>query len=89
MAEAPLLRVLDVCKTFHTSGRARVGTGRKVRAVDHVTMSLARGETLAVVGESGSGKTTLARLIVGLSSPDSGRLDFLGRPLDWRRPDSR
>lgn len=46
-----------------------------------VSLTLGRGETLAVVGESGSGKSTLARLIVGLLTPTSGDVRLKGRAL--------
>ena len=61
----PALRAAGVSKTF------RAGTFA-VRAVTDVSLALAPGETLGLVGESGSGKTTLARLLLGLTAPDSG-----------------
>ena len=64
-AVAPVLEARTLVKTFRSPG------GR-FRAVDDVSLTLARGETLGLVGESGSGKTTVARLVLALSTPDSG-----------------
>src|SRR5947209_17009977 len=58
-ADAPVLATEDLQKTFGDVFFLRAG--RKVRALDHVSIDVYRGETLGVVGESGSGKSTLAR----------------------------
>ena len=50
-----------------------------VKALDGVSLSVKRGETLGVVGESGSGKTTLARVVVGLQKPTAGTVRLDGR----------
>ena len=50
-----------------------------VKALDGVSVSFKRGETLGVVGESGSGKTTLARVVAGLQKPTSGTVRIYGR----------
>ena len=52
-----------------------------LKAVDGVSFSVAKGETLALVGESGCGKSTVARLVVGLYRPTSGRVLFDGLDL--------
>ncbi|WP_035832095.1 ATP-binding cassette domain-containing protein, partial [Kaistia adipata] len=51
---------------------------RGVNAVDDVTLSVARGETLGIVGESGSGKSTLLRMILRLMRPSAGTITLDG-----------
>ncbi|MFF5311643.1 dipeptide ABC transporter ATP-binding protein [Streptomyces massasporeus] len=64
-----------------TGLRRAFGRGKRaVTAVDEVSLTLRRGETLGIVGESGSGKTTLGRMLVGLLEPTAGSLGFEGRP---------
>jgi peptide/nickel transport system ATP-binding protein len=58
-----------------------VGFYSDFKAVNDVTLSVAKGETVAVVGESGSGKSSLARLIVGLLPRASGSVKFRGKEL--------
>ena len=64
-------------------GGGLLGRGRKVvRAVDDLTLSVAKGETLGVVGESGCGKSTVARLLIRLIEPDTGTMVLDGDPVD-------
>jgi oligopeptide/dipeptide ABC transporter ATP-binding protein len=85
----PLLVVSDVRRLFRSNRGIFGGTERVVRAVDGVSLEVHRGEKLGIVGESGCGKTTLARIIVGLTRPTSGTIEFEGRPLDWTSSRSR
>ncbi|MQY34924.1 Glutathione import ATP-binding protein GsiA [Streptomyces sp. RB17] len=64
-----------------TGVRREFGRGRRAfAAVDDVSLTVRRGETLGVVGESGSGKTTLGRMLVGLLEPTAGTIRYAGRP---------
>ncbi len=71
---APILEVRDLVKHFPIKG------GR-IHAVNGVSFSQARGETIGIVGESGCGKSTLARTVLRLTEPTSGRLRFDGEDL--------
>ena len=71
------VRVASARKTFPVRGGAFGGRAR-VRAVNDVSIDIARGEIFALVGESGSGKSTLGRLVVGLEEPDSGGIAIDG-----------
>jgi len=81
-----LLDVRNLRKSYPVDSRA-LDRGRerakshRALAVDGVTFSLDRGETLGIVGESGCGKTTLARMLVRIIEPDSGEILLGGQ--DW------
>ena len=49
-----------------------------LRAVDHITLSVAPGERLAILGPNGAGKTTFFNIVTGLLAPSSGRITLLG-----------
>jgi len=70
----PLLIARDLRKHFPVKG----ARGKSVQAVDGVSFTVRKGETLGIVGESGCGKTTLARLLLHLVVPDAGELVFDG-----------
>ncbi|MFH1914073.1 MAG: dipeptide ABC transporter ATP-binding protein [Pseudomonadota bacterium] len=78
------LQLIDVCKHYKvTSGLLGLKTDA-VRAVDGVSLTVSRGETLGLVGESGCGKSTLAKCVMGLESISSGRIVFQDRDVtDW------
>ena len=75
--EPPAIRVVDVARDF----RLGIGWGRhrRLHALRGVTLTVARGESVAIVGESGSGKSTLLRVIAGLERADRGEVT-LGSP---------
>ncbi|MDE1762655.1 MAG: ABC transporter ATP-binding protein [Thaumarchaeota archaeon] len=69
-----ILSVKNLKKYFTKGGFMR--QKETVRAVDGVSLSIKKGQTLVLAGESGSGKTTMARLILGAVEPDSGEIIF-------------
>ena len=81
--EEPLLRLHDVVKHFPVRSGARLGRQSRevVRAVDHVSLDLYRGETLGLVGETGCGKSTLGRVALRLLELTSGSVNFDGTDL--------
>jgi len=70
----PIIKLVDV-KTYFNVRKGFLKT-LSVRAVDGVSMTICRGETIAVVGESGSGKTTLGRTAIKLIEPTAGKIFF-------------
>lgn len=75
MVNPALVEISDLIKHFPASGK------QMVRAVDGVSFTINRGETLGLVGESGCGKTTIGRTILRLIEPTGGRICFDGRNL--------
>lgn len=75
-----LLSVESLVQTFPVAGSKSL-----VRAVNDVSFTLDRGETLALVGESGSGKTTIGRCLLGLITPTAGRIVFNGMEMGGKR----
>ena len=89
-ARRPFVKVEEASRWFDVSApwlervlkrRPRV----KLKAVNGVSFTVEKGETLALVGESGCGKSTVARMLVGLYEPTSGSIEFDGQPLSRLR----
>ena len=73
--EAPLLEVRNLAKHFP------VGHGKEVHAVNGVSFTLEKGETLGIVGESGCGKSSMGRTILKVHEPTSGQIIFEGNDI--------
>lgn len=71
----PLVQVKDVCKHF------KVGKHAYLKAVDHVSFDVYKGETVGVVGESGCGKSTLGRCMIRLYDPTAGEVLYEGKDI--------
>ncbi len=80
IATEPLIRVEGLTKHFPvTRGLLLARTTGQVRAVDGISFTIGRGETVGLVGESGCGKTTTVRLLLRLERPTAGRILLDGR----------
>ena len=76
MAETPLLRINNLKKYFPIRGGLFSREVARVHAVDDVSFTLMKGETLGLVGESGCGKSTTGRCILRLIEPTAGEVWF-------------
>lgn len=76
-----LIQVQDLCKYF-TLERDLLGRPISVlKAVDHVSFQIDKGEAFGLVGESGCGKTTIGKMLVNLYAPTNGKILFEGTDL--------
>jgi len=80
MPLTPILEIRDLVKSYRIPGKAG-DKAAQLKAVDGVSLEIAPGETLGLVGESGCGKSTLGKLVLGLTSIDSGEILYRGTDL--------
>ena len=78
MANDILVQTEGLCKYFKAS------SGRVLHAVENVSLSIRRGETLGLVGESGCGKSTLGRTMMGIYPATKGTLIYDGKPVNLK-----
>lgn len=71
-----ILRLSNIRKEFRSSS-----SNNPIVAIDDVSLSVERGKSLGIVGESGSGKSTLGRVMLRLTEPTSGTIEFKGENL--------
>ena len=74
----PLLKVTDMQKYYPIKGGIISRTTGHIKAVDGVSFTIKKGETLGLVGESGCGKSTIGRQLVGLEHPTQGQIIYNG-----------
>lgn len=72
-----MLTVQEICKAYPVQGNSR----KKLVALDKISLHIEEGQSMALIGESGSGKSTLTRMILGLETPDSGKILWDGQPV--------
>ena len=73
---------MNIPLALHAEGLTKSFSDRRggvVRAVDGVDLAIRQGEVVAFLGPNGAGKTTTLDMILGLSTPDSGRVELFGR----------
>jgi peptide/nickel transport system ATP-binding protein len=74
-----ILEIKNLSLRFRGRYRFLKGRASDVKALDSVSFSISRGDTLAVIGESGSGKTSLLRAVMGLLPPHEGDIELWGK----------
>ncbi|WP_114966413.1 ABC transporter ATP-binding protein [Alkalilacustris brevis] len=78
MSKAPILEVSDLTKHFPIHGGLLQREVQRVYAVDGISFTIGKGETLGLVGESGCGKSTTGKVILKLQDPTSGSIRLKG-----------
>ena len=81
LSDNTLLEVKNLKMYFPVTKGLLKKTVANVKAVDDVSFSIKKGETLGLVGESGCGKTTVARCILRLYRPTAGQIIFEGQDI--------
>lgn len=86
MSDAPVLQIEGLVKHFPIHGGLLQRQVGAVKAVDGVTFSIRRGETLGLVGESGCGKSTIGKVVLKLIEPTAGKILLAGEDVTALKP---
>jgi oligopeptide/dipeptide ABC transporter ATP-binding protein len=81
LKDQPLLEIRNLSKCFSIHGGFLLKEVATMKAVDNVSFSIKRGETLGLVGESGCGKSTLGKTLLRLIEPTKGQILFEGNDI--------
>ena len=79
-ASAPAIELINVSRRFLSP------TGKSLTALRNFTMTVGRGEFVAVVGPTGCGKSTTLNLVTGLAKPSAGEVRVMGAPVNGIDP---
>ncbi|QJR80530.1 MacB family efflux pump subunit [Alteromonas pelagimontana] len=79
-SEAPLIQLQQVSRSYHTEGNA-------VTALDNISLTINKGEFVAIMGQSGSGKSTLMNILGCLDKPSAGHYSISGQAVASLNPD--
>ena len=71
--DKPAIEIRDLVKSF-----PQTGSRERLIAVDHLSMTINRGEVVAFLGPNGAGKSTTVDMLLGMTRPDSGKVSVLG-----------
>jgi ribose transport system ATP-binding protein len=71
----PVLKLTGISRTFG-----------KTKAVNNVSLTIAKGEVIGLTGENGAGKSTLLKILAGIERPDEGQMEMNGRVVNFRSP---
>ena len=71
--DKPAIEIRDLVKSF-----PQTGSRERLIAVDHLSMTINRGEVMAFLGPNGAGKSTTVDMLLGMTRPDSGKVSVLG-----------
>ncbi|MHA3914964.1 ABC transporter ATP-binding protein [Halovulum sp. GXIMD14793] len=84
--DAPMLELRDLVRRYPARGTTLFRALPDVTAVDGVSLTIRRGESVGLVGESGCGKSTLTRALLGLEAWQGGTMQFDGQPVPAPMP---